>query len=348
MTRKTKHIQTLSETEYVELIRELRLARYADIPAIDLYMDQLLTYIDAQLRPLVAPDEKLLTASMVNNYVKQGIIPAPKAKRYTANHVAMLTVICLMKRTFSMNDIHSLLRVSAATHGIDHAYNFFCEAVEESLRQLFCGEIAHTSLGSCDIRKPDGPAFALQGSNAADLSPERRLALSAATSVANKIYVEKCFELGILDGADVAAAANQAAAKAWEKHRARILSRIAEKEIARDIVTLAGMTEIYCADHHAAADRTPYESEATAVGMYPQHKIPRLCPECAAHLRYGEVRRALCRREPRPACKTCKSHCYTPTESAWQRRAMAYAGPRAMFRGHAIEAIRHLIHTRKS
>ena len=151
-----------------------------------------------------------------------------------------------------------------------------------------------------------------------------------------------------LDGADIAAAANQAAAKAWDKHRARILSRIAEKEIARDIVTLAGMTEIYCADHHAAADRTPYESEATAVGMYPQHKIPRLCPECAAHLRYGEVRRALCRREPRPACKTCKSHCYTPTESAWQRRAMAYAGPRAMFRGHAIEAIRHLIHTRKS
>ena len=151
-----------------------------------------------------------------------------------------------------------------------------------------------------------------------------------------------------LDGADIAAAANQAAAKAWDKHRARILNRIAEKEIARDIATLAGMTEIYCADHHAAADRTPYESEATAVGMYPQHKIPRLCPECAAHLRYGEVRRALCRREPRPACKTCKSHCYTPTESAWQRRAMAYAGPRAMFRGHAIEAIRHLIHTRKS
>ena len=173
MTRKAKHIQALSEAEYVELIRELRLPRYADIPAIDLYMDQLLTYIDAQLRPLVAPDEKLLTASMVNNYVKQGIIPAPKAKRYTANHVAMLTVICLMKRTFSMDDIHSLLRVSAATHGIDHAYNFFCEAVEESLRV----------------------------SNAADLSPERRLALSAATSVANKIYVEKCFELGILDGA---------------------------------------------------------------------------------------------------------------------------------------------------
>ena len=180
-------------------LETLRPADWETLPDFPLYMDQVLSYMERQTIRLDESDA--LTASMVNNYVKQGIIPAPKAKRYTANHVAMLTVICLMKRTFSMDDIHSLLRVSAATHGIDHAYNFFCEAVEESLRQLFCGEIAHTSLGSCDIRKPDGPAFALQVSNAADLSPERRLALSAATSVANKIYVEKCFELGILDGA---------------------------------------------------------------------------------------------------------------------------------------------------
>ena len=181
------------------------------------------------------------------------------------------------------------------------------------------------------------------------VEPEQESTESDPTTKAQNETAEIAAKLHAprLDGADIAAA-NQAAAKAWDKHRSRILNRIAEKEIARDIVTLAGMTEIYCADHHAAADRTPYESEATAVGMYPQHKIPRLCPECAAHLRYGEIRRALCRREPRPACKTCKSHCYTPTESAWQRRAMAYAGPRAMFRGHAIEAIRHLIHTRKS
>ncbi len=157
-----------------------------------------------------------------------------------------------------------------------------------------------------------------------------------------------CASEPALDGADVAAAANEAAAKAWSRSRARILERLADKEVARDVVTLAGMTEIYCADHHAAADRVPFESEATAVGVYPQRKIPRLCPECAAHLRYGEIRRALCRREPRPACKTCKNHCYAPVESAWQRRAMAYAGPRAMFRGHAIEAIRHLLQTKLS
>lgn len=135
-------------------------------------------------------------------------------------------------------------------------------------------------------------AGATANATSAEATPARETK-AAAEGVA-KLHAPR------LDGADIAAAANQAAAKAWEKHRARILNRIAEKEIARDIVTLAGMTEIYCADHHAVADRMPYESEATAVGMYPQHKIPRLCPECAAHLRYGEVRRALCRRRAAP------------------------------------------------
>ena len=148
--------------------------------------------------------------------------------------------------------------------------------------------------------------------------------------------------------AEIAHKADEMTARAYERSRDRIMERFADKEVARDIVTLAGMTEIYCADHHDDALRTPYDSEAVRAGVYPARKIPRLCPECAAHTRYGEVRRALCRREPRPSCKTCANHCYAPDEQAFQRKAMAYAGPRAMFRGHAIEAIRHLIQTRLS
>lgn len=151
-----------------------------------------------------------------------------------------------------------------------------------------------------------------------------------------------------VDEASAASAANQAAARAWNRSRTKLLERLSDKDVARDVVTLAGMTEIYCADHHAENDRKPFESEATKARIYPARKIPSLCPECAAHLRYGEVRRALCRREPRPACKTCANHCYAPVERAWQKRAMAYAGPRAMFRGHAIEAIRHLLQTKLS
>lgn len=137
-------------------------------------------------------------------------------------------------------------------------------------------------------------------------------------------------------------------ARAYERHRERIMERFAQKDVARDIVTLGGMTEIYCADHHDASTRSRHQSEAVTAGVYPARKIPVLCPDCSAHLRYGEVRRALCRREPRPSCKSCANHCYAPDEQAFQRRAMAYAGPRAMFRGHAVEAIRHLIQTRIS
>lgn len=199
MERKQSN-NSLSPQAYVELIRELHLPRYHELPAIDLYMDQLLTYIDEQLRPLVTADEKLLTSSMVNNYVKQRIIPTPVKKRYGQLHLSHLIVICLMKRTFSMNDIRLLLEAQAATHSAPRAYDFFCTAVEESLRALFCADLHSKTISSWNLIKPDGFSFSLHVDDAQSLTPERRLAISAATSAANKIYVEKCFELGILEG----------------------------------------------------------------------------------------------------------------------------------------------------
>lgn len=193
--------KTPTEQEYVQLIRTLHLPRYEELPDIDLYMDQLLTYIEATLRPLVAEDEKLLTSSMVNNYVKQRIIPTPRAKRYTREHLARLLVVCMMKRSFSMADIGKLMTAQVATHSASHAYDFFCTAVEESLRSLFCGEMYAETISHWSLHKPEGFAFSLSVESASTLTPERRLAISAATSAANKIYVEKCFELGILDGA---------------------------------------------------------------------------------------------------------------------------------------------------
>ena len=197
----SEHTPLPTEEEYVELIRAFHLPRFEELPDVELYMDQLLTYIDTHLRPLVAADEKLLTSSMVNNYVKQRIIPMPERKRYSRLHIASLIVICLMKRTFSVADIHKLLAAQDATHAADRSYNFFCTAVEESLRAMFCAKINAKKLSSWDIIEPDGFAFSLNVKSARTLTPERRLAIACATSTANKIYVEKCFELGILDGA---------------------------------------------------------------------------------------------------------------------------------------------------
>ena len=76
-------------------------------------------------------------------------------------------------------------------------------------------------------------AGATANATSAEATPAREIK-AAAEGVA-KLHAPR------LDGADIAAAANHAAAKAWEKHRAHILNRIAEKEIARDIVTLGNL-----------------------------------------------------------------------------------------------------------
>ncbi len=182
-------------SEYAGYIAQLHLPRYRELPDIDLYMDQVLTYVENHLRPLVSAEEKLLTASMVNNYVKQGIIPTPNAKRYGRGHVAYLIAICLMKRTFSMNHILRMIGVQNETHDVAQAYDFFCSVFEESLRMLFCGATETQAIGSWRIEEPHGYAFSLSIVDSSDLTPERRLVISAATCTANRIFVEKSFEL---------------------------------------------------------------------------------------------------------------------------------------------------------
>ncbi|NTU89008.1 MAG: hypothetical protein HGA54_03745 [Actinobacteria bacterium] len=125
----------------------------------------------------------------------------------------------------------------------------------------------------------------------------------------------------------------------------RFIERMGDKRVAQDCATLAGLTEIYCEDNHSERKRTLYISEGTQIGAYPAKKIPQLCDECAEHLRYGERKRALCRKEPRPSCKECDIHCYAPSEAQWQRESMKYAGKRAMFRGHFMDAVRHQYQT---
>lgn len=128
-----------------------------------------------------------------------------------------------------------------------------------------------------------------------------------------------------------------------ESQLAQYRQRLVENpHIAQDVVTLARMTEIWCADHHNDTDREPYDSVAVRAGVFPARKLPRLCPECAAHARYGEYRRVMCPKDPKPSCRSCDIHCYSAQESDWQRQSMAYAGPRAMFRGLAREAFQHL------
>ena len=81
-----------------------------DIPNIDLYMDQVTTFMEEQLVSSKRyTDDKILTKTMINNYAKNKLLPPPEKKRYSKEHVLMLIFIYYFKNILSINDIQTLL-----------------------------------------------------------------------------------------------------------------------------------------------------------------------------------------------------------------------------------------------
>lgn len=82
-----------------------------DIPAIDLYMDQLTTFMEDQLGKNRRNDEdKVMTKTMINNYTKNNLLPSPNKKRYSKQHLILLIYIYYLKNMLSINDIQTLLQ----------------------------------------------------------------------------------------------------------------------------------------------------------------------------------------------------------------------------------------------
>ena len=84
-----------------------------DIPNIELYMDQVTTFMEEQLASTKRYDEdKILTKTMINNYAKNKLLPPPEKKRYSREHILMLIFIYYFKNILSISDIQTLLTPS--------------------------------------------------------------------------------------------------------------------------------------------------------------------------------------------------------------------------------------------
>jgi len=83
-----------------------------DIPNIDLYMDQVTTFMDKNLRKSARypEDDKVMTKTMINNYAKNDLLPPPIKKKYSKEHVLVLIFIYYYKGILSINDIQTLLQ----------------------------------------------------------------------------------------------------------------------------------------------------------------------------------------------------------------------------------------------
>ncbi len=122
---------------WMEQVRQYRLPRWEELPDIELYMDQVITLIERYLAPLVGQNNnKIITAAMINNYVKLNIMPKPVKKRYERVHLAHLMVITVMKQILMIPEVKEGIFLQSKLCTLPEAYNIFCEEQERALRTI--------------------------------------------------------------------------------------------------------------------------------------------------------------------------------------------------------------------
>ena len=106
----------------------------SEIPGIDLYMDQITTFMDSQLEASKRhADDKILTKTMINNYAKNRLLPAPVRKKYSKEHILLLLFIYYYKNLLSISDIQSILNpITDKYFGKDGSYS-----LEDIYREVF-------------------------------------------------------------------------------------------------------------------------------------------------------------------------------------------------------------------
>lgn len=141
------------------------------LPEIYLYMDQVLTYLNRQIS-LYEGTANPLTSSMINNYVKDGLLERPQQKKYSREHLAILMIICMLKPVLSIQDISSLLNTSLEKGGKNELYEKFCHVQEEAFADV-CRRVLDAT--------PNGETELLR--LAVDLSVEANARRSAAECI---------------------------------------------------------------------------------------------------------------------------------------------------------------------
>ena len=107
--------------------------KWEDIPNIDLYLDQVLLYVNQVCAPISPDKDKGLTPSMVNNYVKHGYLTKPDKKKYQRKQIARLIAITTLKSVFSIQEIAQTLNTLQTQASSDQLYDAFVDYMNHGI-----------------------------------------------------------------------------------------------------------------------------------------------------------------------------------------------------------------------
>ena len=113
-----------------------------EIPNIDLYMDQVTTFMETQLRSTKRYEQdKILTKTMINNYAKNHLLPPPVKKKYSKDHMLMLVFIYYFKNVLSFADIEEIFRPITSRHFSGRPSDVKLEDIYEEVFTLAAGQM---------------------------------------------------------------------------------------------------------------------------------------------------------------------------------------------------------------
>ncbi len=177
-------------------ISRIDYVRPADIPNIDLYMDQLTTFMEEQLSSTKRyPEDKILTKTMINNYAKNHLIPSPVKKKYSKEHILLLIFIYYFKNILSINDIETLLAPLSGKHMNSESPISLTEIYEEICR------FEKSRIG--DLSKDVARMYAAARETFADAGEEDQEYLHQFSFICNlafDVYVKKLLIEKLIDG----------------------------------------------------------------------------------------------------------------------------------------------------
>lgn len=126
--------------EWIESLAQFGLPDWEGLPQLDLYMDQVVLLLTRYLSLMDrGAEEKPVTASIINNYVRMRVIPPPVKKKYSRSHIAYLVIICTLKRSLSISSIQRLLPDDRSEESVRRFYTAFVgqyRAAVASLRRM--------------------------------------------------------------------------------------------------------------------------------------------------------------------------------------------------------------------
>lgn len=112
--------------EWTGSLAQFDLPDWDGLPQLDLYMDQVILLLTRYLSLMNrGADEKFITASIINNYVRMRIMPPPYKKKYSRSHIAYLVIICTLKRSLSISSIQRLLPEDRSEEAVHELYTAF-------------------------------------------------------------------------------------------------------------------------------------------------------------------------------------------------------------------------------